>query len=128
MTHRFLCLLTVLFALSGSVLGAYIENDRSPLAPNTPKLLGPGSNFTTKINKQLPKRGWTQRRVQSVTDRPVHTSPALNRATGNKATAFFDKNGAYVVRENATGDIIQISNRLDPKWVPDPTITNPFIP
>jgi len=66
--------------------------------------------------------------VQSVIDRPAHTSPALNKATGNKATAFFDRKGAYVVRDNVTGDIVQISNRLDTQWVPDPTIINPYNP
>lgn len=24
--------------------------------------------------------------------------------------------------------ILQVSNRLDPNWVPDPTITNPYMP
>lgn len=38
MTHRLFCLLTLLFALSGSALGGFIENDRSSLAPGTPLL------------------------------------------------------------------------------------------
>ncbi|QNT75857.1 colicin E5-related ribonuclease [Dehalogenimonas etheniformans] len=32
------------------------------------------------------------------------------------ATAYFDKDGSYVVRKDKTGDIIQISNKNDPNW------------
>ncbi len=95
---------------------------------NSPKLLGPGTNFTDKINKQLPQRGWTQTRVQSVIDSPYHTSPAVNKANLNPATAFFDSNGSYIVRDNVTGNVLQVSNRLDLGWIPDPTIVNPYIP
>jgi hypothetical protein len=31
-----------------------------------------------------------------------------------------------LVRENATGEIIQVSNRHDLNWIPDPSIVNPF--
>jgi hypothetical protein len=78
---------------------------------------------------QLASRGWTPKLVQRVIDRPVHTSPAFSRATGNRATAYFDRSGAYVVRDNVTGEIVQVSNRLNPSaWKPDASITNPFVP
>ncbi|MCA9924818.1 MAG: hypothetical protein KC421_20725, partial [Anaerolineales bacterium] len=96
-------------------------------AEESSKLLGPGTNITDKIQGQMSTRGWTQRRIQKVIDRPFHTSPALYKANGNPATAYFDARGAYVVRDNVTGDIIQISNRTIP-WIPDSTITNPYIP
>ena len=51
-----------------------------------------------------------------------------SEATGNAATAYFQKNGAYVVKDNVTNEVIQISNILDPNWIPDATIINPFIP
>ncbi len=35
------------------------------------------------------------------------------------------RRGSYVVRDNNTGDVIQISNKNDPHWVPDQTIKNP---
>ena len=94
----------------------------------SPELLGPGTRFTPKIKRQLARRGWTERKVQSTINNPAHTSSALNRANGSSAAAYFDRNGAYVVRDNITGEIIQVSNRLDPNWVPDPTIINPFTP
>jgi RHS repeat-associated protein len=93
------------------------------------RLLGPGTKFTPKILNQLASRGWTPKLVQRVIDRPVHTSPAFSRATGNRATAYFDRSGAYVVRDNVTGEIVQVSNRLNPSaWKPDASITNPFVP
>jgi hypothetical protein len=33
------------------------------------------------------------------------------------ATAYYDKNGNYVVRNDRTGEIIQVSDRNDPNWV-----------
>ncbi|WP_184138323.1 hypothetical protein [Deinococcus humi] len=32
------------------------------------------------------------------------------------------------MRDNQTNQILQVSKRGDPNWVPDPTITNPYKP
>lgn len=32
------------------------------------------------------------------------------------ATMYFDKDGNYVVRNDRTGDIVQVSNKNDPTW------------
>jgi hypothetical protein len=32
------------------------------------------------------------------------------------ATVYYSARGGYVVRNNRTGDIVQISNRLNPNW------------
>lgn len=32
------------------------------------------------------------------------------------ATAYYSGRGGYVVRNNRTGDIVQVSNRTDPGW------------
>ena len=47
---------------------------------------------------------------------------AIKKATGNAATAYFTSSGAYVVIDNITKEIIQISNRYDPNWIIDSTI------
>lgn len=86
------------------------------------------SYITPKITKQMAGRGWTQELIHNTVNNPFTTRVATNRATGNAATAFFQKNGAYVVKDNVTNQVIQISNKLDPKWIPDATIINPFIP
>jgi hypothetical protein len=87
------------------------------------KLLGPGTKFGTKIIKQLSKRGWTKSRVQQTIDRPVRQVKTVDKRylpggsrLNDPATAYFRKDGSYVVRNNRTGDIVQVSNRLDPNW------------
>lgn len=37
-------------------------------------------------------------------------------AMSKAATAYINKDGSYVVRNNKTGDIVQISNRNNPNW------------
>jgi hypothetical protein len=74
------------------------------------------------------RRGWTKELIHETVNNPFTTRVASNRATGNAATAYFQKNGSYIVKDNITNEVIQISNRLDPKWVPDATIINPYIP
>ncbi|MEJ5092829.1 hypothetical protein GEO21_22545 [Sphingobacterium faecium] len=85
------------------------------------------SYITKKISKQMARRGWTRELIHKTVNSPFTTRQAVNRATGNASTAYFEKSGSYVVKDNVTNEIIQISNRLDPKWIPDETIINPYI-
>jgi cell division septation protein DedD len=82
------------------------------------------SQFGSKINKQMPKRGWNEDSVRQTIDRPartVRTTDARWQPDGSKvseeATAYINRDGSYVVRNNRTGDIVQISNRNDPGWI-----------
>jgi len=52
----------------------------------------------------------------------------MNRATGNPATAYFNKDGSYVVVDNRTNAVVQVSDRFNQHWHPDPNIINPYIP
>jgi peptidoglycan hydrolase-like protein with peptidoglycan-binding domain len=88
---------------------------------------GTGFNITEKISQQMGKRGWTNDTLETTVKKPFTTRSAKNKATGNDATAYFNKDGSYVVKHNKTGDVIQIINRNDPDWVPDPTINNPYV-
>lgn len=101
------------------------------------RLLGFGENtitrsifsyITPKIESQMLKRGWTRALIHKLVNTPFTTRVAVNKATGNAATAYFDKSGAYVIKDNITNEIIQISNKFDPKWIPDATIINPYMP
>lgn len=76
----------------------------------------------------MERRGWTRELIHETINNPFTTRVATNRATGNAATAYFEATGSYVVKDNVTNEIIQVSNRLDPNWIPDATITNLFIP
>mgnify|MGYP000972459138 CR=1 FL=1 len=82
--------------------------------------------LTAKIMNQMSKRGWTEKLISKTLKNKI-TREATNKATGNKATAFFAKDGSYVVKDDVTNEIIQISDRLR-SWTPDQTIVNPYIP
>ncbi len=77
--------------------------------------------ISAKISKQMAKRGWNNKLIKETILRNV-ARKATNKATGKAATAYFTSTGAYVVIDNATKQIIQISNRFDPNWVVDVTI------
>jgi RHS repeat-associated protein len=85
-------------------------------------------NITDKIAKQMQRRGWDGDAIEKTAQKPYATSEATNKATGGDATAYFNKDGSYIIKDNQTGDVIQISNKNDPGWVPDQTIKNPYKP
>jgi len=83
---------------------------------------------------QLIRRGWSQKSIDDLVNNPYTTREAINKATGNKATAFFRKDGHYVVRDDLTGNIVQMSDTKvsvgtgPGQWMPDSSIRNPYIP
>lgn len=84
--------------------------------------------YGQKIERQMTSRGWDDDLLDRALSDPVHTSAATNKATGGRATAYYVKDGSYVVRDDTTKSIIQVSNRHDPGWVPDSTIQTPYRP
>ena len=86
-------------------------------AADVPTIFGP------KIEKQLGKRGWTKESVNNVTENPNRTVPTTDTRhlpeggrANEPATAYINEDGSYVVRNDRTGDIVQVSNRNDPNW------------
>jgi hypothetical protein len=80
-----------------------------------------------KIRKQIFKRGWNDGLLRSTKRTPFTTRQAFNKATGNRATAYFNKDGSYIVVDDITNEIIQVSDRLR-SWIPDSSIIDPYIP
>ncbi|EUJ57920.1 hypothetical protein MCOL2_08556 [Listeria fleischmannii FSL S10-1203] len=74
----------------------------------------------------MKKRGWTQASVKKLTNNPYTTRKSTNKATGNSATAYYDKKGNYVIVDNRTKEIVQVSNRYDKGWQPDASIIKPY--
>ena len=103
----------------GGRSGAANDNDPeiSTAVPNVPRK-----------QRQLKDRGWDQASIHNIVNNPTHTSRATNRANGNKATAYFDQTGNYIVRDDVTGELVQMSDRNDPNWIPDPSILDPYTP
>ncbi|MCL2081632.1 MAG: hypothetical protein FWH04_00100 [Oscillospiraceae bacterium] len=86
------------------------------------------SRIDTKISRQISKRGWSTRMIDDVVNNPHTTRSAVNKSTGGSATAYYNQAGDYVVRDNATGNIIQISEFGNKGWKPDSSIIDPFTP
>jgi hypothetical protein len=83
----------------------------------------PPTQFGPKIEKQLAKRGWTKDLVEETIEKPartVRTRDTRHLPDGGRlddpATAYYSERGGYVVRNDRTGDIVQVSNRNDPGW------------
>ncbi|ENM8316164.1 transposase [Listeria monocytogenes] len=89
---------------------------------------GSSVKSTKKVNNQMKKRGWSEESVKSVVDHPHTTRKSVNKATGNDATVFYDKDGSYVIIDDKTKEIVQISDKFDKNWVPDVGIADPYKP
>jgi len=92
----------------------------------------PVANVTidSKITGQLGARGWTQQGVRTViSDGPVGTTFDNRSASktpdglprNDPASVYGSKNG-YVVVNNRTGEVVQVSGKNDPGWIPDSRI------
>jgi hypothetical protein len=111
--------------------GAAIANKYEQLLADF--LAGGGANsrlatIDEKNERQMLKRGWSGMLIDDVIANPYTKRKAENKATEQTSTVYYQKNGSYVVVEDNTNLIIQISDRTDPNWAPDPTIINPYIP
>lgn len=92
-------------------------------AEGATRLLGPGTSFGSKIEGQLARRGWTKRLVQSTIDDPASTMatrdtrflPGGSRMD-DPATGYISRRGGYVICNDRTGDVVQVSKRTDPNW------------
>jgi RHS repeat-associated protein len=114
-------------AVAGAAIGAAvgyaigIAIGASTTTLGTAKGLANAFKITSKISNQMGARGWTNQLIKETIMKNVGRQ-ALNKATGGAATAYFTSSGAYVVIDNITKEIIQVSNRYDLNWVIDSTI------
>ncbi len=92
-------------------------------------ILGPGAGYGKglKVGKhilgQLSRRGWSNKLIKETISNPARTlkvHDVRHLPGGGKrndpATAFIRKDGSYVIRNDKTGDIVQVSDRSDPNW------------
>lgn len=76
-----------------------------------------------KIAKQMPKRGWTEDDILDVIQNPDRTfkhplGDTRNRSCPEPATAYARGDDTYIVVNDRTGEIVQVSNCNDPGWLP----------
>ena len=89
-----------------------------------------GSNVKSsdKLNRQMTNRGWTQDSVRDTVDNAYTTRKAVNKATGNTATVYYNKDGSHVIIDDITNEVVQVSDKFEPNWIPDQSIINPYNP
>ena len=85
----------------------------------------PGLKFNKKdIRQQMAKRGWTEQLVRATRDNPVKVVETrdIRRVKGlpgrryEPATAYYSARGGYIVVNNRTGEVVQVSDRTKPDW------------
>jgi hypothetical protein len=92
-------------------------------------VFGSGTKSTQKLTNQMAQRGWTQELVRGTVDNPYMTRASINKATGNSASVYYNKRGAYVIIDDVTKSVVQISDNINPStWAPDMGIIDPYIP
>ena len=92
-------------------------------------VFGSSTKSTQKMMNQMNSRGWTEDLIRNTVDNPYTIRTSVNKATGNSATVFYTRQGSYVIVDDVTKAIVQISDNINPStWVPDLSIVDPYIP
>lgn len=79
---------------------------------------GKGLKYSPKIVKQMANRGWTQGEVERVVATGEQTTVVDRTAGSTPATQYLDRaSGKFVVINNATGNVVQVSG---PGFLPNP--------
>ena len=120
--------LIVIGALTGCEPARSQEEFEKEAARNGNIIYGSETKSYGKLIGQMERRGWTMNSVESLIMSPYTTRSSINRATGNSATAYFDEYGNYVIVDDLTNEIVQVSDRNDPNWIPDSSIKDPYRP
>ena len=81
------------------------------------------TSFGKKIERQMGRRGWSQEDVAGTISKPFDTKSLRDTRhlpdgtqMDDAATAYIREDGSYVIRNDKTGDVVQVSNRNDPNW------------
>lgn len=87
-------------------------------ANNIPLVIEP------KIAQQMGSRGWTNAEIASTISNPARKvvtkdtrfDPISGTRLNDPATGYIARDSSYVVKNDKTGQIVQISNKNDPNW------------
>lgn len=98
---------------------------------NSPGDKTPELKFDEKIKGQMSGRGWTEQDVKDTVAKgpkgksfdkrsPKKTPP--DHLGRNDTATVYGKQGEYVVVNDRTGEVVQVSDRKDPEWADDSRI------
>ena len=92
-------------------------------------VFGSSTKSANKLSSQIRSRGWTEDLIKDTVDHPFTTRESINKATNNPATVFYTEQGSYVIVDDVTNEIVQISDNVNPlDWIPDDSIIDPYKP
>ena len=92
-------------------------------------IFGSEAKSAEKLANQIAKRGWTKDLIMDTVDNSYTIRTSINRATGNTATVYYTKQGSYIIIDDVTKAVVQVSDNINPSsWVPDSNIVDPYIP
>ncbi|WP_210967657.1 colicin E5-related ribonuclease [Dolichospermum flos-aquae] len=84
----------------------------------------PKLNIGKKIKQQMSKRGWTEEMLELVYLNPGKTEKTRDKRYNidgtrkdDHATVYYRSDGAYIVCNDITGDVVQVSDINDPNWI-----------
>lgn len=77
-------------------------------------------SYSTKIEGQMATRGWTKEAIETTIHNPTATHTVWDLTSGTKqaATAYVQRGGGYVVLNDETRAVVQISNLNKTGWKP----------
>jgi len=116
---------TVVATVLGGLTGPEARGIKNGVVEIAENLITKNVDFSygTKIRGQIKGRGWDGNSVQETLNNPYKTVETTdyrynNDGTrmDNPATAYINEDGSYVVRNDNTGDIVQISDKTDLDW------------
>jgi filamentous hemagglutinin len=90
-----------------------------------------GLVFDDKIKGQLKERGWTEQEIEGLVGSGAPTGTSVDqRGSGktedrlgrNDTASVWGDSGGYVVVNDRTGEVVQVSDKNDPNWSPDDRI------
>lgn len=83
----------------------------------------------TRKENQAIRRGWDYNGINQVINSLAKTlpSPRGNLSTNNNATIYYRNDGHYIILDDVTGDIIQVSDTNDANWLDEGTNNTDFI-
>ena len=92
-------------------------------------VFGSDTKSAAKLESQMTQRGWTESTVKDVVSSPYTIRDSKNLSTGNPATVYYNKSGGYVIIDDVTKEVVQVSDNINPSaWIPDKNIINPYKP
>jgi hypothetical protein len=76
--------------------------------------------WLNKINGQMARRGWDRASMKELIDSPTVRYNVVDLRAGIRepATVYAHSNNTYVMLNNRTGEVIQVSDRSKPGWKP----------